>query len=84
MRDQFRTEPDISHRTERGVQITLPGGLLLPENYPYVETGDFLLDKCRAAWNVRNGNGGPMSFRLVGSPGVGKNAAVYALAGKAA
>ena len=38
-----------------------------------------LLGKCLAAWLIDGGEG-PLHFRLVGPPGVGKNELVYYLA----
>ena len=69
---------------EDGLQLLVPGGYRISEEYhehEYVHGNDSLLDKCEAAW-TDDGDGPPMNFRLVGAPGVGKNAAVYALASK--
>jgi len=64
------------------VSLRIPGGMRVPADYPYVHTGDHLIDKCEAAWSDGEGDDAPLSFRLIGPPGVGKNAAVFALAAR--
>lgn len=74
-------DPQI-HELSRELHLVVPGGMRVPTKYPYIDTGDHLLEKCEAAWSTFQGDGRPLSFRLVGPPGVGKNAAVYALAAR--
>lgn len=81
MRD-FQIEPNETRRLPSGTVLVVPGGIRVPRDYPYVETRDHLVEKCEAAWSTFEGGGLPLSFRLVGRPGVGKNAAVYALASR--
>ena len=78
----FPTDPSRVEEFPNGLRLTIPGGMRVPENFPYVETYDQLLFKCEAAWRTFGVNDSPLNFRLVGPPGVGKNAAVYALAAR--
>jgi hypothetical protein len=79
---QFQLLGDNTYNDPRGVTLTLPGGLLVPETYTYVDTGGFLIEQCQAAWDTFGGDELPLAFRLVGPPGGGKNAVVYALAAR--
>lgn len=76
----FPVDPSTSVTLRTGVRVRVPGGLRVPADFPYVPTRDHVLLKCQAAWSTFDGDGRPLSFRLAGPPGVGKNAAVYALA----
>ena len=60
--------------------LRLPAPRRVPADAPYVRTPDRLFEKCLAAWDTYDGDGQPLAFRLVGDPGVGKNALVDALA----
>lgn len=64
---------------EQGVELRVPAGIFTPEDHRYVATGDRLIEKCEAAWSTTSLDPIPLNFRLVGPPGVGKNAVVYEL-----
>ena len=81
MNAQFQTD-DSTTIVHRGLRLRIPGGMRIPAEYPYIDTGDRLIDRCEAAWSDIDGDGQPLNFRLVSPPGVGKNAAVYALAAR--
>ena len=65
---------------EDGVRLRLPAPTEIPKGFRYEPAGDFLLEKCQAAWSSSGEHDLPLNFRLVGQPGVGKNALVYELA----
>jgi len=79
---QFQLRDDKTYNDPRGVTLTLPGGILVSRDYKYVDTGASLFEQCQAAWDASGGDDLPLAFRLVGPPGVGKNATVYALAAR--
>jgi len=78
----FTHEPSTTIKVGKNVSLTLPGGVRVAPDYPYVDTKDHLIDKCLAAWRSEDSHSPPLDFRLVGPPGVGKNATVYALAAR--
>src|SRR5690242_12426729 len=82
MDELFPTDEARIERVGDDIELLVPGGMRVPRTFPYIETGDYLIEKCEAAWSTFDGNGRPLNFRLVGPPGVGKNAAVYALAAR--
>ena len=59
-----------------GTELRVPLGVHVKDR-PYHDTEQRLVEKCEAAWLVADENDVPMSFCLVGAPGVGKNALVY-------
>lgn len=65
-----------------GVRLKIPRGRTSFDDFRYVDTGDHLVEMCEAAWATHSNRDSPMNFRLVGPPGVGKNALVYRLAQK--
>ncbi|MDR3403462.1 MAG: AAA family ATPase [Chthoniobacter sp.] len=82
MTAQFPTKRHKTITTRGGAKLTIPGGMQVPADFRYVETKDYLIEKCMAAWATTGGDGLPLDFRLVGPPGVGKNVTVYALAAR--
>lgn len=61
------------------ISIRLPGPQPVNPNFPYQKTGDYLVERCKAAWDNTDGRL-PMPIRFIGPAGVGKNAIAYHLA----
>jgi MoxR-like ATPase len=70
-------EPD----QEGAISIRLPSPQPIDPNFPYQDTGDYLIERCLAALDNTNGRL-PMPIRFIGAAGVGKNATTYHLANK--